>query len=331
MSQLPLYNDKPGVKVTFSGASATSVLRPLTYARKGIDANSFNTPPASLFTALPCIRGKTIPYDRYTTFCQEWSSSGAMVFYAEAARQDNTASRQRFALKVAFNITAGSGSPGGAFLDTFHREAIFYNEHLSKLQGIAVPKHYGVWVGRTPWGTTVACAIMEWGGRPFDYTIVDSKLGKPQRGVKIMESVKAIHDAGLRHNDLIDMPFHHILYDKVREKAFIIDFSTAESHKCCLRMRIRPYTSTPPEDVFGCDELWYVAGNMKLFGDGPCYGPGADPLVVQAMEYVRRKRHEARVRREVAEMSAARRVKQSTACDAQKDASHLTLVATPVH
>ena len=118
-----------------------------------------------------------------------------MVFYAEASRQDKTAPRQRFALKVAFNITAGSGSPGGAFLDTFHREAIFYNEHLSKLQGIAVPKHYGVWVGRTPWGTTVACAIMEWGGRPFDYTIVDSKLGKPQRGCVTYSAIWSPPDA----------------------------------------------------------------------------------------------------------------------------------------
>ena len=85
-----------------------------------------------------------------------------------------------------------------------------------------------------------------------------------------MESVKALHDIGLRHNDLIDMPIRHILYDKLREKAFIIDFSTAEDHECHLRMRMRPYTSTPPEDVFGCDELWYAARNMNLFGHGPC-------------------------------------------------------------
>ncbi|KAI4527582.1 hypothetical protein K525DRAFT_186399 [Schizophyllum commune Loenen D] len=331
MSQPPLHNDKPGVKITFSGAGAATVLHPLTYGRAGIDANSFHTPPASLITALPCIRGKTIPYDRYTTFCREWLSSGAMVFYAEASRQDKTAPRQRFALKVAFDIMGGSGSPGGAFLESFHREAIFYNEHLSKLQGVAVPKHYGVWVGWTPWDTTVACAIMEWGGRPFDATVVDPKLGKPQRSVTIMESIKALHDVGLRHNDLIDMPIRHILYDKLREKAFIIDFSTAEDHKCHLRMRMRPYTSTPPEDVFGCDELWYAARNMNLFGHGPCSGPGADPLVVRAMEYVRAKRHEARVKREVAALLATRRVKTSTASDAREHAPRSALLVAPVH
>ncbi|KAL1710915.1 hypothetical protein EV121DRAFT_191791 [Schizophyllum commune] len=287
MSQLPLYGDRPGVKITFAGAPLATVLRPMRYRCAGVDENSFNTPPPAFITALPFVRGKTIPYDRYTTFCREWFSEGAMVFYAEAARYDEATPRQRFALKVAFNVT-GNGSPGGAFMESFRREAVFYNDHLVKLQGIAVPKHYGVWVGRTPWDTTIACAIMEWGGHPFDDRIVDAKIGKPGRSGKIMESIKAIHDAGIQHGDLIDDTFRHILYDTTCEKAFIIDFSTAERHKCPLIMRMRPYTTTPSRATFGCDELWDVATNVSYFGNGPCSGPGADPLVLQANAYSER-------------------------------------------
>lgn len=85
-----------------------------------------------------------------------------------------------------------------------------------------------------------------------------------------MESIKAIHDAGIQHGDLIDDTFRHILYDTTCEKAFIIDFSTAERHKCPLIMRMRPYTTTPSRATFGCDELWDVATNVSYFGNGPC-------------------------------------------------------------
>ncbi|KAL1662056.1 hypothetical protein GGF50DRAFT_129026 [Schizophyllum commune] len=280
MSQLPLYGDRPGVKITFAGAPLATVLRPMIYRCAGVDENSFNALPPAFITALPFVRGKTIPYDRYTTFCREWISEGAMVFYAEAARYDEATPRQRFALKVAFNVTGGSGSPGGAFMESFRREAVFYNNHLVKLQGIAVPKHYGVWVGRTPWDTTIACAIMEWGGHPFDERIVDTKIGKPER-----RWVLRLRYPGIQHGDLIDDTFRHILYDTTCEKAFIIDFSTAERHKCPLIMRMRPYTTTPSRATFGCDELWDVATNVSYFGNGPCFGPGADPLVLQANAY----------------------------------------------
>ena len=82
-----------------------------------------------------------------------------------------------------------------------------------------------------------------------------------------MEALKALHDAGIRHNDLIDLEIRHILYDTRREKAFIVDFSTAERHKCGLSMEMKPYRTQPCTAVFGCDELWDVANHVLYFGD----------------------------------------------------------------
>ncbi|KAL1714617.1 hypothetical protein EV715DRAFT_257261 [Schizophyllum commune] len=331
MSQQPLYNGKPGVKITFSGADKATALRPMSYRRAGVDENSFNTPPASLITALPCIRGKKIPYERYTTFCQQWLSDSILVFYAEAARPDKSAPRQRFALKVAFDVAKGSSTPGGAFMETLRLEALLYQDQLAKLQGVAVPKHYGVWIGRTSWDTTVACTIMEWGGKPYSEELVDPKLGKPERSVKIMEALKALHDAGICHNDLIDLEIRHILYDTRREKAFIVDFSTAERHKCHLKMKMAPYTTTPPEDIFGCDELWYVGMNVDYFGDGPDSGPDADPRVVRATLAAYQESQRERRRRDLAAAIDARRLQASKAATAQGYTSRPGPVVAPTH
>ncbi|KAL1747944.1 hypothetical protein HDZ31DRAFT_80091 [Schizophyllum fasciatum] len=279
MSQQPLFGDRPGVKISFAGAAAATILRPMRYGRRGIDENSFHAAPNALITLLPRIRGAKIPYERYTTFYRDWTSSSMLVFYAEAVRSDKSAPRRKFALKVALNVTGSRCTGGGAFMENLRREAIFYHERLAELQGVAVPKHYGVWIGRTPWDTTIACAIMEWGGQPYSSGIVDPVLGKPERSFTVMQAIKALHDVGFQHNDLIDLRCRHFLYDTEREKAFIIDFSTAEPHRCRLRMKMKAYKTPPLPSVFGCEELCDMAIAVQYFGEGPSFGPKADPEV----------------------------------------------------
>ena len=45
-------------------------------------------------------------------------------------------------------------------------EAIFHQKYLFSIQGVAVPKHYGVWYGRAEWGAVIGVSIMQWGGSP---------------------------------------------------------------------------------------------------------------------------------------------------------------------
>ena len=162
-----------------------------------------------------------------------------------------------------------------------------------------------------------------------------------------MEALKALHDAGIRHNDLIDLEIRHMLYDTRREKAFIVDFSTAERHRCHLKMKMEPYTTTPPEDIFGCDELWYVGMNVDYFGDGPGElrgnvssvgvltfadsGPDADPRVVQATLAAYQESQRERRRRDLAAAIDARRLQASKAATAQGYTSCPGPVAAPTH
>ncbi|TRM67176.1 hypothetical protein BD626DRAFT_426999 [Schizophyllum amplum] len=297
MPQQPLIGERPGVSICFHGTDVGVILRPIKYGFKGIDANTFHTlPNARLITAPPRVGGKRLPFEKYSTCLSEWKSTSSLVFYAEAVRPDRAAPRQRFALKVAFHVEEPS-SGGGQLKDGFRKEALTYRWHLSKIQGVAVPKHYGVWYGRTSWGATVACAIMEWGGHPYDCRVVDPQLTRPDRRTKVMQALKAVHDAGLQHNNLIPDTSLHFLYDLVEEKASIVDFSNAEKHKCMLRMEMKAYTTPPLPHIFGCDELWDLATTIGFFGQGPFDGPNADPEVLAMYAAVARQDQEKMVRR----------------------------------
>lgn len=107
---------------------------------------------------------------------------------------------------------------------------------------------------------------MEWGGVPWSQKVMDPKMDRADRRLKVVEALKAIHDAGYEHTNLMADDAHHFLYDKVLEKAFFVDFTRVEKHPAChLHMKLKPYTSTPLPDIFGCTEIW---GHQK---NGPPY------------------------------------------------------------
>lgn len=182
MSQQPLIGDEPGVEIQFAGTHTSVILRPYKYDR-GLNANSFRAlPPNSRFvTALPRIHGKKLSFERYSTWCSDWTTQSSLVFYAETfpSVRSRGATRFRFAIKAALNIEPDNY--GHPHLEAMYHEAVFYAEHLGELQGRAVPKHYGIWVGTTPWGVSVACAFMEWAGLPFCSAAFDRNFERKDR------------------------------------------------------------------------------------------------------------------------------------------------------
>ncbi|KAL1747941.1 hypothetical protein HDZ31DRAFT_71945 [Schizophyllum fasciatum] len=188
------------------------ILRPIVYTRKGVDENSFQAlPGCQLYADLPRIRGKAIPFDKYSTYGYDWLSVSALVFYARPTASDPSAPRHRFALKVAFNIEEGQRA--AQFMENLRREALLYHVYLGELQGQAVPKHYGVWCGRTPWNTTMACVIMEWGGRPFVKELIEASPAGDEQRIQTLRTLQRVHDAGIEHNVLVALGFRHLLYD----------------------------------------------------------------------------------------------------------------------
>ncbi|KAL1733230.1 hypothetical protein EV714DRAFT_205107 [Schizophyllum commune] len=342
MSQQPLIGDEPGVEIQFAGTHTSVILRPYKYDR-GLNANSFRAlPPNSRFvTALPRIHGKKLSFERYSTWCSDWTTQSSLVFYAETfpSVRSRGATRFRFAIKAALNIEPDNY--GHPHLEAMCHEAVFYAEHLGELQGRAVPKHYGIWVGTTPWGVSVACAFMEWAGLPFCSAAFDRNFERKDRRAKTMAVLLALHRAGFQHNGL-DEDTRHILFDESRERAFLVDFENVERHICTntgqvgpcrLNMPLKEYSGPPAPHILGCEEIWQLGCSVHFFGNGPPAGPEADPEVQKANQkatdaYLRKKRAQeatARLmtcleehRRQVSGVSASRPSEVAEATTAQR-------------
>ncbi|KAL1733239.1 hypothetical protein EV714DRAFT_269913 [Schizophyllum commune] len=299
MSQQPLIGDEPGVEIQLAGTATSIILRPYKYGR-GLNANSFRAlPPHRFVTALPRMSHRQISFERYRTWCTDWCTSSSLVFYAETFPSDRSATRKRFAIKAALHIEPGEY--GDPHLAALYREAVFYQEHLGQLQGRCVPRHYGIWVGTTPWGVSIACAFMEWAGLPYSSPKMDKNFERADRRMKAVVAVLALHKAGFQHNGLGE-DTRHILFDESRERAFLIGFQYVEPHQCGLNMPLKEYSGPPAPHILGCEELWEIGCSVHFFGNGPSFGPEADPRVQAANqkaldEYNKKKRvEEARAR-----------------------------------
>ncbi|KAI4527568.1 hypothetical protein K525DRAFT_155563, partial [Schizophyllum commune Loenen D] len=306
MSKQPLVNGETGTTVVIPGIKAACILRPLLF--NGVDENSFHILSQDrLYANWPRIRGKALPYETYSAYGKEWFSRSCLSFSAVTKPSDPAVPPQRFALKVAFNIV--DGKPCHQFLRNFCIEARFYARRLKHLQGKAVPKHYGVWTCSTPWGGTMACAILEWGGVPFkEEFIPPGEQGEKQRCVPldIMYAMKAIHDVGYEHTDLVEPGFRHLLYDTERQRPYIIDFSRGEKHNCHPRMAIKAYKTPPDPYVFGCMELRDLGVAIELFGLGPLFGPDACPEMQEANRMFELGQLTEKIRKRVTESTARR-------------------------
>ncbi|KAL1762651.1 hypothetical protein FB107DRAFT_198708 [Schizophyllum commune] len=344
MSKQPLVNGETGATVVLPGTKAACILRPLYF--NGVDESSFHILPQDrLYANWPRIRGKVIPYETYITYGKEWFSRSCLFLSAVTKSSDPAVPPQRFALKVAFNVV--DGKPCHQFLRNFCIEARFYARRLKHLQGKAVPKHYGVWTCSTPWGGTMACAILEWGGVPFkEEFIPPGEQGGKQRCVPyprytriilislnsldIMYAMKAIHDVGYEHTDLVEPGFRHLLYDTERQRPYIIDFSRGEKHKCHPRMAIKAYKTPPDPYVFGCMELRDLGVAIGLFGLGPLFGPDACPEVQEANRMFELEQLTEKIRKRVTESTARRlqfqaQQKEKLAKDAQEQKATRTI------
>jgi hypothetical protein len=68
----------------------------------------------------------------------------------------------QFFLKVVLHLEAGRNSLQFAAWNDLLNEACFYSERLLEFQADIVPRHYGVFAGKTSWGGTIACAVLDY-------------------------------------------------------------------------------------------------------------------------------------------------------------------------
>ncbi len=165
----PQIDGEPCVLIRFYGSEQIVVLQPIPYEREGVDEESFATlPPGVIRTKPPHLTQRKYTaeeYQRWQNTC--YTTDSAMTFYAEniPPKSSETTTRGKFFLKVSSCLDK---SPAGIeLMRKLREEALIYKDHLSSVQGEAVPLHYGVWWGVTEWGSCIAVSIMQWGGPPY--------------------------------------------------------------------------------------------------------------------------------------------------------------------
>ncbi|GJE91876.1 hypothetical protein PsYK624_080270 [Phanerochaete sordida] len=142
------------------------------------------------------------------------------------------------------------------------REANHYQHNLRELQGIVVPRFYGLYKGTRidEYGKerTVACLILE-------HCQADHSVSCWERSLEIKEDIAYgmldIHFAGLKHNNFDD---DHILVSE-RGEVRIIDFDQATAHTCSAKDDINVWGYEQSEVKFGCFEMCDVINELELW------------------------------------------------------------------
>lgn len=78
-----------------------------------------------------------------------------------------------------------------------------------------------------------------------------------------MESAMILHELGVVHNDFRE---RNIRLDKEGDRAWIVDFGEASSHKCASEDFFIG-GEIPDRSKFGCSELYAVAIDTRMWVD----------------------------------------------------------------
>ena len=185
MSQ-PCIVETPRVSIWFHGCKHATFFLPVEFDSSDSGAISFATLPSLgyIATAAPRIGEKKYQYAQYSTWQKDWRTTSPLLFPSvhvppKSAQKGSELESTKpewgghFALKLAANVDCSDS--GRALMARFYKEALFYKRYLSSVEGEAVPKHYGLWYGRTEWGAVVVISIMQWGGLSYIRRISGSR------------------------------------------------------------------------------------------------------------------------------------------------------------
>lgn len=156
------------------------------------------------------------------------------------------------------------------------QEAEVYTGALEPLQGITIPRCYGLYAGSGEDGRPIACLVLEYWGECIHQPFVRLPLGvrcvpfylpsvfgadEPGRRIRILQRLGEIHRQGLLHGDFAERNVLEMDGD-IR----IIDFDRTEYHDCDCDMDFRPGDTSPDIKEFGCAQLWKVCrADMRIW------------------------------------------------------------------
>ncbi|KAJ7608551.1 hypothetical protein FB45DRAFT_1010857 [Roridomyces roridus] len=220
---------------------------------------------------------------------KSWSlNDEAHVIYACASRD--------YFVRFIFHAEHVLRNPESQSLQAYHRlirDAQFHSEHLhdSKIRGILVPVHYGMWFTNTGnWAGKVIMSITQYCGAHWN-DLRNSKMNTEANRVLVGRTLEKLHDCGFNHGQMTrTRDLRHVVVDIYEPqlspedlwdgeaRCYVVDFSDATAdHECARRLPVLPLDGYTTE--FGCDELKHVTYALEFF-DLP-----TEPSLAKALEW----------------------------------------------
>ncbi|KAJ8520511.1 hypothetical protein ONZ45_g2692 [Pleurotus djamor] len=172
----------------------------------------------------------------------EWKTWGTTWITYSSLYLEATCGDQKLCVKMAINLDQPQEHPDPEHclpvstrfvLDRLFKEANFYHDHLKDLQGITVPRHYGLWACHTSWAGMAIFSVFEWAGDPVLELHKNLETYTSEIKLLCMHRLRDLHDHRILHQQLVLYhDLRHILYDATTNTSRIVDFSCVEDHDC---------------------------------------------------------------------------------------------------
>ncbi|KJA17171.1 hypothetical protein HYPSUDRAFT_57867 [Hypholoma sublateritium FD-334 SS-4] len=157
---------------------------------------------------------------------------------------DSVGSEQKFLLKLA--------ETRESILKLEH-EYEYYVGGLSHLQGVAVPRCFGIFTGSVG-DNAVACLVLEYLETiPEEY---NKRIQRKEKRERLISHINKIHDAGV----VINHPEGCLRYVGPWDDPRIIDFSASYPHVCAFDPEINAEE--------GCHEIMTLSLNYQAISNG---------------------------------------------------------------
>ncbi|KAH9956003.1 hypothetical protein BC827DRAFT_1271207 [Russula dissimulans] len=156
-----------------------------------------------------------------------------------------------------FDVVAKLGTTPDT-IDALRKELVFYQK-LRDLQGDCIPKCFGYFFSLSE-ERAFGCLILEYCGKPIR-SIYDNQGDIPfALRVNIIDAMKRIHDAGVVHAG--GGAFDVLV---ANAKPFIVNFKNSSENVCGRRLDIVNGESAPGREQFGCQELYRLCIDLRIW------------------------------------------------------------------
>lgn len=168
--------------------------------------------------------------------------------------------------------------PDPEVLDLLRNEAHLYETNLKNLQGICIPRFYGLYAGTVD-DRQAVCLLLEDCMEPLKddppmelryaptLHLIFSFCNAPHSSIQTIEALLAVHKAGIKQGDFV---MWNTVVDTSTNppRVVLVDFDNATPHVCPRTTPIMLYAMRPSLQEFPCQELWDRCNQLEIWTPG---------------------------------------------------------------